>query len=209
MSTQRHWDRIYTTTDSTRVGWYQHRPSKCLEFIASAGVEKKDAIIAVGGGVSLLFDTLLDNGFEDLTVLDISHAALELARSRLGERSRLVTWIHTDVTQFSPSRQFDLWHDRALFHFLTKPADREKYVAALDRALVPRGQLIMATFSLEGPPKCSGLDVVRYSADSLSETLGSNFELLQTDNETRVTPSGNEQHYLYCRFSKRPSASAG
>jgi ubiquinone/menaquinone biosynthesis C-methylase UbiE len=209
VGTQRHWDRVYATTDLTKVGWHQSCPSKCLEFIASAGVAKKDAVIVVGGGTSLLLDALLNDGFEDLTVLDISRAALEVARSRLGKRSRLITWIRTDVTQFSPSRQFDLWHDRALFHFLTRPADRKKYVAALDRALAPEGQLVIATFSLDGPPKCSGLDVVRYSAASLSETLGRRFELVQTANETHVTPSGTEQHYLYCRFLKRPSASAG
>ena len=208
MGNQRHWDRIYTTTDSTKVGWYQSRPSTCLEFVASAGVAKKDAIIVVGGGASLLFDELLNDGFEDLTVLDISRTALEIAQSRLGKRSRLITWIHTDVTQFSPSRQFDLWHDRALFHFLTRPADRKKYVAALDRALAPGGQLVIATFSLEGPPKCSGLDVARYSAASLSETLGRGFEHVQTSNEPHVTPSGNEQHYIHCRFLKRPPASA-
>jgi SAM-dependent methyltransferase len=209
MGDQRHWDRIYTTTDSTKVGWYQPRPSTCLEFIASAGVAKKDAVIVVGGGASLLLDALLNDGFEDLTVLDISHIALEVARSRLGERSRLITWIHTDVTKFSPSRQFDLWHDRALFHFLTKPADRRKYVAALDRALAPGGQLVIAAFALDGPPKCSGLDVIRYSAASLSETLGRGFELVQTANEIHVTPSDDEQRYVYCRFLKRRSAPVG
>jgi len=206
MTIRSHWEGIYETTDPTKVGWYQSLPAISRKLITSAGVGKECAIIDVGGGASLLVDGLLTDGFEKLTVLDISAGALEHARSRLGDRSQLVTWIREDVTRFSPAQRFDLWHDRAVFHFLTDRSDREKYVTVLKRALIPGGHLVIGTFAPDGPPKCSGLDVVRYSAESLGETLGPTFGLVQSASESHVTPSGTEQRYLFCRFGYNPAA---
>ena len=208
MTTRSHWEGIYETTVPTKVGWYQSHPAMSRKLITSAGVGKECAIIDVGGGASLLIDELLHDGFGDLAGLDISAAALEYARSRLGKRSQLVTWINEDVTRFSPTRRFDLWHDRAVFHFLTERSDRENYVKALKRALAPGGHLVIGTFAPEGPPKCSGLDVVRYSTESLGETLGPTFALVRSASETHVTPSGTEQRYLFCLFGNNPATAA-
>jgi SAM-dependent methyltransferase len=205
MRTKEHWERVYGTTDPTKVGWYQEHPELCLKLIASVGLGKESPILDVGGGASLLVDELLDLGYENLTVLDISITALEHAKSRLGERAHLVTWVDADITQLPPTNQFDLWHDRAVFHFLTDTRDRRKYVKALSQALSAGGHLVIGAFALNAPPRCSGLPVVRYSEQSLSETLGESFELREVANETHVTPSGKQQEYLFLRFSKRPS----
>ena len=203
MSTKEHWERVYDTSDPTEVGWYQAHPEISLKLIASVGLGKECSILDVGGGASLLVDELLDLGYENLTVVDISVAALEHAKSRLGERARLVTWVDADITRLPPTNQFDLWHDRAVFHFLTDARARREYVEVLNRALSAGGHLVIGTFALNAPPKCSGLPVVRYSEQSLSETLGKSFELREVANETHVTPSGKEQEYLFLRFSKR------
>jgi SAM-dependent methyltransferase len=203
MTTRSHWEGIYEKTDPTEVGWYQSDPETSRRLIKSAGAAKECGIIDVGGGASLLVDKLIDDGFTDLTVLDISAAALEHARSRLADRSRLVTWMEEDVTRFSPDRSYDLWHDRAVFHFLTKPSERDKYVSVLKRALAAGGHLVIGTFAMDGPPKCSGLDVARYSAESLGETLGPTFTLARSTGESHFTPSGKEQRYLFCVFEHR------
>lgn len=164
----------------------------------------------VGGGASLLVDRLLDQGFTNLTVMDLSGRALALARERLGERARSVRWIEADVRQpvLEPA-SVDLWHDRAVFHFLTTPDDTRAYVEQMSRALRAGGHAVIATFALEGPPKCSGLEVSRYSAATLADTLGPGFELLHSAERTHVTPSDREQRFTYALFRKRERAPVG
>jgi trans-aconitate methyltransferase len=202
MNTKEHWERTYETTEPAKAAWHQPQPETSLRLITSAGVERDGRIIDVGGGDSLLVDELLNRGFTDVTVLDISGTALTRARSRLGDRAQPVTWMSADVIRLAPAHGFDLWHDRALFHFLTRPSDQVKYIQVLKSALPPGGHVVMATFALDGPAKCSGLEVARYSADSLTHVLGEGFKLEETVNETHITPSGQEQRYLYCRFSR-------
>ena len=161
------------------------------------------AIIDVGGGTSKLSGLLLDQGYKKLAVLDISGASIEKAKSQLGERSTRITWIEADVTKHSLMEQYDVWHDRAVFHFLTEAEDRKRYTNSLKEALKLNGHLIIATFGLDAPPKCSGLPVVRYSPESLHNELGGNFNLLEAFVEDHVTPSGVKQSFIFCRFIKR------
>ncbi|MBI5184764.1 MAG: class I SAM-dependent methyltransferase [Nitrospinae bacterium] len=162
-------------------------------------------MIDVGGGASVLVDELVEKGFENVTVLDISTASLNQAKSRLGKHAQKISWIEADVTGFEPDRKFDLWHDRAVFHFLTDANDRDKYVKVMNQALAPGGHLIIASFALDGPPKCSGLEVVRYSPESLAKEIGRNFELKDAVEELHVTPSGMPQKFIYCRFTNYSS----
>jgi SAM-dependent methyltransferase len=208
-NTKDHWESVYRKTDHTEVGWFQPHPRTSLNLIAETGVGQHSSIIDAGGGASRLVDDLLDRGFQDLTVLDISQIALQAARARLGQRADLVTWIEEDIISFAPKRRFDLWHDRAVFHFLTKTADRERYVQAVSRSLSPGGHLVIGVFDLAGPKMCSGLDVTRYSATSLSAAFGDDFELRQAANETHTTPGSEEQEYLFCRFQRAISMLRG
>ncbi|MBI5185640.1 MAG: class I SAM-dependent methyltransferase [Nitrospinae bacterium] len=198
-----HWEGIYKTKIPTEVGWYQADPKQSLDLIAAAGIGRTQKIIDIGGGASLLVDKLMEKGFEDVTVLDISPAALNQAKSRLGKNAQKISWIEADITGFEPDRKFDLWHDRAVFHFLTDADDRKKYVKVMNLAVAPGGHLIIATFALDGPPKCSGLEVVRYSPESLAKEIGRNFELKDAVEELHVTPSGMPQKFIYCRFKRR------
>jgi len=202
VSREQHWDRIYSTQPLEGLSWFQRHPALSIELIECAGVGTSAAILDVGGGDSLLVDHLLELGYSDLTVLDVSLAALERAQERLGDRAELVSWIATDVSQYRPERVFDLWHDRAVFHFLTGAADRRCYVETLKEALVDGGQAIVATFSLEGPPKCSGLEVRRYSAETLALELGSSFELVESRQQIHRTPARRSQSFVYCRFTR-------
>ena len=195
-----HWDRVYETRGPTAVSWYQENPARSFESIVATGVSRSAPIIDVGGGASRLVDVLLEAGFSDVTVLDVSAAALELVRERLGRRASVVTLVEADVTEFSPTRRFAVWHDRAVFHFLTAARDRERCVAALHRALAPGGHVIIASFGLKGPVRCSGLDVVRYSPGSLAAELGGSFRLVDSAEEVHTTPAGAEQQFVYCRF---------
>ncbi len=201
-----HWNTVYQTKAPDGVSWFQTRPTTSLKLIEAAGVDKDAGIIDVGGGASVLVDVLLDAGFTKLAVLDISVAALEHARQRLGKRASSVEWCEADVTTFNPPRQFGLWHDRAVFHFLTDTADRQKYVETLKRALTPDGHVIIATFAIDGPMKCSGLDVARYDASSICAELGAGFQLLDQLDETHVTPWSTEQKFSYFRFDRREQA---
>jgi len=161
-------------------------------------------IIDVGSGVSTLVDDLLNNGYRSITVVDLSKKALELAKERLGEKAVQVTWLNEDILSFPlPACHYELWHDRAVFHFLTTPEQRQQYQNNLLKALEPGGHLIIATFAPEAPPKCSGLPVERYSVDKLESMLGSEFELKRHDQELHVTPGGVEQMYLYCHFQRK------
>jgi SAM-dependent methyltransferase len=197
---KKHWESIYETRALTEVSWYQATPALSHELIRATGVTDAAPIIDVGGGASLLVDVLQQAGFRDLTVLDISAAALERVRERLGLRASAITLIDADVTEYQPSRQFVVWHDRAVFHFLTDATERDRYKATLRRALTPGGHVIIATFALDGPLRCSGLEVVRYNASSLTEELGKGFALVESREEEHVTPSGKRQAFLYCRF---------
>jgi len=197
-----HWDAVFARRRPDRVSWYQVRPALSLDLIELAGADPKAGTIDVGGGASSLVDELLARGFEDVAVLDVSGAALELTRARLGDRAARVEWLECDVTGFEPRRQWGLWHDRAVFHFLTEPADRDAYVRVLDSALRVGGSAIIAAFSLQGPERCSGLDVVRYSPQSLLAELGGDYELVESRDELHVTPSGAEQAFMYCLLQR-------
>ena len=198
MDRKEHWSDAYTRRGPERVSWYQLRPTLSLELIDRVGADPKAGAIDVGGGTSSLVDELLEQGFENLAVLDVAGPALELARARLGDRADRVEWIEADVTEFEPRRQWGLWHDRAVFHFLTEASDRKAYRRALEAGVGPGGAAIISAFSLEGPERCSGLDVVRYSPESLADELGPAFELVESEGETHVTPSGGEQAFVYC-----------
>ena len=196
-----HWEAIHSAKAPSQLSWHQFRPDLSLDFIKRTGIGKSSRIIDVGGGISSLVDGLLAEGYAHLTVLDISGSALQVSRRRLGESAAKVTWIEADITQvLLPSQAFDVWHDRAVFHFLTNSEDRRKYLYALQRSLRPAGHVIMASFALDGPSKCSGLDVQRYSPESMREEFGVGFELLGSAKETHVTPSGGEQRFVYCHM---------
>jgi len=202
MNQKDHWEEVYLNKPSTEVSWYQSHLKKSFELIVS--VSSKDSkIIDVGGGSSTLVDDLLEKGYTNLTVLDISQEALKVSKDRLGSLADKVTWIEAGITHVSfPPESFDVWHDRAVFHFLTECTDRKKYIEILKSALKPEGFLIMATFSLEGPLKCSGLDVVRYSPEILSRELGDGFSLVKNSQELHQTPFGTFQNFTYCLFRR-------
>jgi ubiquinone/menaquinone biosynthesis C-methylase UbiE len=204
MQSKSHWENIYETKDATQVSWFQQHPELSLRFIEETRVDKAGQIIDVGGGASTLVDDLLANEYENVTVLDISLAALQVAQQRLGSFASRVTWLEADVTQVKlPYRFYDVWHDRAVFHFLTREEDRARYVKAVQHSVKTGGHVIVATFGLEGPLRCSGLEVVRYSPDSLHDEFGNDFELVDTTNELHQTPFGTEQKFIYCYCRKR------
>lgn len=200
MERKAHWERIYTTKDSAQVSWYRPHLDVSLQMIARTGVDQAARIIDVGGGASTLVDDLLAAGYDGISVLDIARASLDVARDRLGARAAAVTWLEADITQADlPENQYDIWHDRAVFHFLTQADDRARYVAAVERSLKAGGHLIVATFAADGPEKCSGLDVVRYSPAALHAQFGGGFELVESLRETHPTPFGTTQQFIYCR----------
>jgi SAM-dependent methyltransferase len=205
MSGKDHWERVYSTSPTEKLGWYEPHLQTSLVWIKELGLAPEAPIIDVGGGASALADDLLDAGYRSITVLDVSERALASAKARLGKKARLITWLEGDVTSIeSPLHYYELWHDRALFHFLTLLEQQRRYRANLLRALKPGGHLIIATFAPEAPPKCSGLPVKRYSPEELQNALGGEFELKRHHKEVHVTPGGVEQMYLYCHFCKRP-----
>jgi len=200
-----HWEQVYSTRKPHEVGWYQAYPDVSLKLIATTGVGKDAAIIDVGGGASCLVDELLAEGYRDLSVLDISAAALVAVKSRLGDKAGRVKWLEADITCFVPPCQYEIWHDRAVFHFLTEAVDRRRYLDAVCAALPAGGQLIMATFALDGPAQCSGLDVVRYSPESLRREVGEGFELMESFAGKHTTPSMGQQSFTFCRFVRKDS----
>jgi 2-polyprenyl-3-methyl-5-hydroxy-6-metoxy-1,4-benzoquinol methylase len=197
-----HWERVWGTHPSTGVSWYAPHLVESLRLIREVAAPHA-AVIDVGGGASTLVDDLVDAGFSHVTVLDISESALSTARARLGARAASVTWVNADITTATlPEAAYDVWHDRAVFHFLTTPADRDAYVAALERSLKPGGSVVIGTFALGGPARCSGLDVVRYDAGGLQRALGPHFALTAASEQTHVTPDGKPQHFVICRLQR-------
>jgi SAM-dependent methyltransferase len=202
-TTRDHWQRVYQTKAATEVSWYAPHLRESLRLIQEVA-PRSARIVDVGAGASTLVDDLLDLGYRNITLLDVSDAALAVARDRLGERAALVKWIASDVTAAHfDENSFELWHDRAVFHFLTREIERQAYVQQVRRSVVPGGHVVMATFSLTGPEKCSGLDVMRYDTQTLSRELGSDFELTAHIETTHTTPAHKEQRFLVCRFKKR------
>lgn len=200
-SSQTHWDKVYSGTPPEQASWRQARPEVSLELIGAIGLRRGAAVIDVGGGASTLVDHLLEQGFAP-TVLDISHAALAQARTRLGPRAEQVRWVIADVAKCRPEAQFDLWHDRAALHFLIEPADQQAYAACLHAALKPGGHAIIAGFAPGAPERCSGLPVVQHDAASLAALLGPGFELVHARDETHRTPAGAEQAFRYHVFRR-------
>lgn len=203
MDRKTHWEDVYRSTAAEEFGWYQAHPTMSLNLIESTGIQKTASLLDVGGGNSTLVDHLLDQNFDHITVLDISASALGRAKARLGDRADHVTWIEADITDFHSSKTYDVWHDRAAFHFLTEAVDREKYCETMNRAVSTQGHVIIATFAYEAPPTCSGLPVVRYSPEFLALAIGSNFELVESVEQIHQTPGGNKQPFIYCRFMRR------
>lgn len=193
---QQHWEQVYRDKAEDAVSWFQAHPQISLEWIRAC-TEPGDALIDVGGGASRLVDHLLADGYRDLTVLDIAAPALERARARLGAAAARVRWITADVVSWSPTAQYALWHDRAVFHFLMLRPERAAYVARLRAALKPGGHALIAGFALDGPERCSGLPVQRYSPESLAEELGEGFDLVQSRLEEHHTPAGRVQRFQY------------
>jgi 2-polyprenyl-3-methyl-5-hydroxy-6-metoxy-1,4-benzoquinol methylase len=203
VSRQAHWENVYSTRSEKEVSWYQDSPTPSLELIALTGLSGHAEIIDIGGGTSRLVDSLLQKGFERLTVLDLSGAALDAAKQRLGETAARVKWEVADVTTWQPSQTYDLWHDSAAFHFLTDPADRSAYVERLNKAVKPAGFAIIGTFATDGPERCSGLPVVRYDAASLVAMLGTDFELIDARRHDHATPWGAVQRFQFSTFCRR------
>jgi SAM-dependent methyltransferase len=210
MDRREHWDKVYKARGDTGVSWYQPRAELSLQLIARLAPDRGTPIIDVGAGASTLVDGLLDEGYEALTVLELAPQAVALAQQRLGERARRVQWMTADVLDVPlPEAAWNLWHDRAVFHFLTDPADRERYVAQVRRAVRPGGWVLVAAFGPDGPVKCSGLDVVRYGPEALHEQFGADFALQQSVGEEHHTPGGAVQSFVYClcRFGEPERAS--
>ena len=203
MVLKEHWQRVYTEKDSQKVSWYRPHLDKSLELIDGLHLGPDARVIDVGGGASTLVDDLLSRGFRNLTVLDLSAAALEVAKRRLGERADLVRWEVGDATEINLGcDSFDLWHDRAVFHFLAAPEQRRRYVERACCSLRTGGHIVLATFRLDGPERCSGLPVVRYSAEGLKHALGPAYEIVAEARDRHETPFGTEQSFVYCLCDK-------
>ncbi|MDP2818921.1 MAG: class I SAM-dependent methyltransferase [Polaromonas sp.] len=199
MQAKSHWDEVYSTKSSNTVSWYQPHATLSLEVIRGVARDKSARIVDVGGGASSLVDDLLADGMTEVSVLDISGAALDVARRRLGKQAARVNWMEGDITTVAlKPASIDIWHDRAVFHFLTDAADRAAYVAQVRRAMCPGGHVIVAAFGPEGPLECSGLPVVRYAPDALHAEFGGAFELIEHMQEDHHTPAGLVQHFVYC-----------
>jgi len=195
---QQHWETIYSNKAVDQVSWFQPHAASSLRLIEGCA-DKNANIIDVGGGASVLVDGLLDAGYRNLSVLDLAESALAVSRARLGTRAQSVQWIAADITRAElPAARYDVWHDRAVFHFLTDPADRARYVEQVRKSVKPGGHVIVAAFGPGGPLQCSGLDVVRYAPDALHGAFGAPFRLLGHETEIHHTPSGQEQEFVYC-----------
>lgn len=198
MEIKEHWENVYINKAPDRVSWFRPHLETSLALIGRAARDGAASIIDVGGGASSLVDDLSASGYRNITVLDISRAALDIAKKRVGEMGKFVRWLQGDVTEVNlPAQSYDVWHDRAVFHFLTEPERRAAYVRNVVLAVRPGGHVIVSTFGPEGPARCSGLDVVRYDAESLQEVFGPRFRLVESFSELHVTPFGTTQQFLY------------
>lgn len=199
MSDRKHWDNVYSTKSPDGVSWFRPHLDRSLAFLENARIGQSAHVIDVGGGASTLVDDLLDRGYSNVSVLDLSEAALEAARARLGRRASRVEWICADVTEVRlPEKAYDFWHDRAVFHFLRDPLARSRYVDAVRRSLKPGGHIVVATFGPHGPEKCSGLEVLRFSPEGLHAEFGPAFWKIASTIEVHTTPWGTEQEFVYC-----------
>lgn len=203
MNRQKHWETVYATKTTDTVSWYRPHLDNSLALIERVASDRNAAVLDVGGGSSTLVDDLLARGYRDLSVLDISEEALSVTRERLGESAKNATWFVADLLD-APLQEarYDLWHDRAVFHFLTEAEQRASYMQQLVRALKPGGHVVLATFGPDGPVKCSGLDAVRYDAESLTRALGHGFALIDSMLESHATPFGTTQQFLYALFQR-------
>jgi 2-polyprenyl-3-methyl-5-hydroxy-6-metoxy-1,4-benzoquinol methylase len=199
---QSHWQTVYRTKGEREVSWFQESPAISLELIHATGVGPDASVIDIGGGASRLVDALLAEGFRSVSVLDVSEQALSIARGRLGPRGAGVDWIVADITAWRPARTYDVWHDRAVFHFLTEPADRAAYAARVRDAVRPSGHVIVGTFAPDGPERCSGLPVMRHDAASIGAVLGDAFQPIESRRHDHRTPGGNIQHFQFSRFKR-------
>ena len=198
---KKHWNKVYKTKEPNQVSWTQEIPKTSLEFIHSFGLTKTAKIIDIGGGDSKLVDYLLDEGFENITVLDISAKALNKAKKRLGNKAKKINWIVSDIIDFEPETTFDIWHDRATFHFLTTNEQVAKYMYTARKAV--SGFLTIGTFSDSGPEKCSGLQIKQYSEEKLSAELQNGFQKIKCITEDHITPFDTTQNFLFCSFKKQ------
>lgn len=199
---KKHWENIYQTKEFPEVSWFQPTPETSLDLIAKAGVLKNAKIIDIGGGDSFLVDNLLDLGYTDLSVLDISSSALDRAKKRLGERAKLVKWIVSDVTKFKPGEKYEIWHDRAAFHFLTKEDEIAEYVKVANNSVSQSGHLIIGTFSDKGPEKCSGIPIKQYTENSLERIFSNTFKKRISFMIEHITPFNTIQSFIFCSFKK-------
>lgn len=199
-----HWEAVYRTKETTAVSWFQPEPTQSLSLLHRGGLTRDSCVIDIGGGDSRLVDCLVDEGVACLAVLDVADAALNRAKDRLGEKASRVQWLSTDVTASWSVTPRDFWHDRAVFHFLTQKSDRVRYTERLRLVLKPGGKALMATFAPDGPEKCSGLPVARYSPDMLATELGSDFQIVDQATEIHRTPWGAPQSFIYCMFNFTP-----
>lgn len=197
-----HWEDVYDKKNVDEVSWYQAHPELSLHMIKFAKLSLDDPIIDVGGGASKLVDHLIELGFRNISVLDISENALDKTRQRLGDKGKNIQWLASDILEFNPKTPYLFWHDRAVFHFLTDLKERQQYLETMKRAIFHSAYAMIATFALNGPEKCSGLPVQRYSYESLEQTLGSDYHLMTKEQETHTTPAGKQQSFTYGLFKR-------
>ena len=198
---KKHWENIYNTKQLNEVSWYQPTPETSLNFIKELNIPKTASIIDIGGGDSFLVDNLLELGFQNITVLDISKKAIERAKLRIGKQSERVKWIEADASDFNPTENYDLWHDRAAFHFLTDENEIENYLKSVKKGVKENGSLIIGTFSTDGPKKCSGIEITQYSEETLTKRF-SEFNKLDCQIIEHETPFKTVQHFIFCTFNK-------
>ncbi len=198
-----HWENVFATKNPNEVSWTQKYPKTAIEYLENLNLSKTANIIDVGGGDSNLVDTLLEKGYQNIWVLDISEFALERAKKRLGDKADLVHWLVSDITEFNPEVKFDFWYDRAVFHFLTKQESITKYLSIISDAVADNGNFLLGTFSENGPLKCSGLEIKQYSKTTMKQTFETNFEVVKSFTENHKTPFDTIQKFQFCGFKRK------